>query len=1345
MNVKRGRRRIACLLSIAMAISVLFGGNVYAADSTGVETLQNGTDIETEQSPDIDETASSNAELNDEMQSVSEEGQTVEEESDEQEFPASSDEEVTDDAALTSQGLINYVSVDCPYLETPADQNIVISYGDGSEIVSGARIVIRKDDGGTLEMELSKKEGELFLFTYSFDETASGVYELVDFIYTQDGVEQTIHLADIGVESIFGVNEEYPGYGATSEGNSEQITAQELEMSVVDVETGEVEAATADVEEAIEAAEEQVETVQGSRTSRAADASSRSEDLVVVLDPGHGGRDGGASANGLVEKELNLKIAQYCKAELEQYNGVTVYMTRTDDTYLDIDERVYKARDMGADVLVSIHINSAGAAASGAEVYYPNDHYNPSVHEPGKNLAQQIQNQLVSLGLADRGIKVRNTVNDIYPDGSKQDYYGIIRYSKLCGFPGIIVEHAFISNPSDAAKLAQESFLQRLGIADATGIANAYGLSKGPNIDIENKNDFEGTAKINVSGLGSNGTVKVWNEETGASKEYVLASGKQTIEFNVADYNGARGTYYVEAFNSSGQSLMKETFYVSKDTSSTITINPNETETEYVVNIQFADMPSEVTAVQVPVWTKGDQSDLKWLNATQVSSGNWQAIIKVRDFKVSGTYNVHIYATLKCGTQLGLAGTSMEVSKPSFDGEIQNYNAEEGTFEVVISAINSLSGVDTIQVPVWCADDQSDLVWYNADKQDDGSYKAKISIANHNYSIGTYKIHVYLTAGNGICVFKNLGTQEVSLPNTQISAESIDGKEMRYLLKVSNIGLLGNVRGVSFATWSEKGGQDDLVWYAGHKNADGNWETTIDIQDHKTTGTYEVDVYYTLANGVMKGLGSTFFEVSVPSMTTSIENYNEEKGTFEVVVRDIGSPSGIDRVQVPVWCASDQSDIRWYDAEKQSDGSYKAKVSIANHNFAIGTYQVHVYVTAKNGVTQGTIAGTQEVSLPDMEIIAEDTTGKEMTYKVQATNIGLLGVLKNVMFATWSEKGGQDDLVWYTGHKNADGNWETTIDIRDHKTAGIYQVDVYYTLANGVMKGLGSTFFEVTGASLTSEISIKDYDDTTGSFTVVVPEPQLASGVSSVLVPVWCSEDQSDICWYGAKRQPDGTYTVSVDPMYHKYNSGLYKIHVYVVSNNGIQQNVGSASQMVSATQYYTIMGDTTVTIDQMVRYFDSSGHAYPSAALGVGGAPTLEQFCLLYIEEAQVEGVRAEVAFAQAMKETGWLQFGGIVKIEQFNFAGIGALDGNSSGDCASFPDVRTGVRAQIQHLKAYGSTDPLVNSQVDPRFHLVKRGSAQYVEWLGQKENPSGAGWATSVNYGYSIVSMIKVLKNI
>ena len=102
-------------------------------------------------------------------------------------------------------------------------------------------------------------------------------------------------------------------------------------------------------------------------------------------------------------------------------------------------------------------------------------------------------------------------------------------------------------------------------------------------------------------------------------------------------------------------------------------------------------------------------------------------------------------------------------------------------------------------------------------------------------------------------------------------------------------------------------------------------------------------------------------------------------------------------------------------------------------------------------------------------------------------------------------------------------------------------------------------------------------------------------------------------------------------------------------------------------------------------------------------------------------------------MLETGWLQFGGDVKSDQFNFAGIGATGGGVPGN--SFPDVRTGIRAQVQHLKAYASTDPLNNACVDPRFHYVKRGSAPTMEQLAGK-------WATGTGYGESLRAILSGL---
>ena len=208
--------------------------------------------------------------------------------------------------------------------------------------------------------------------------------------------------------------------------------------------------------------------------------------LVVVIDAGHGGYDGGAEStfNGVTysEKYMNLKIAQACRDELQKYYGVTVYMTRDDDTFVKLEDRTAYAKSVGADVFVSIHNNSSeGGAANGATVFYPNSNYNASIGSTGEGLAQSILNNLTQFGLKNNGVQIRNSESgDTYADGSLCDYYSVIRGSKKHGFPGLIVEHAFLSNQSDAEKyLNSDAKLTALGVADAKGIAAYYGLSVG--------------------------------------------------------------------------------------------------------------------------------------------------------------------------------------------------------------------------------------------------------------------------------------------------------------------------------------------------------------------------------------------------------------------------------------------------------------------------------------------------------------------------------------------------------------------------------------------------------------------------------------------------------------------------------------------------------------------------------------------------------------------------------------------------------------------------------------------------------------------------------------------------
>ena len=169
-------------------------------------------------------------------------------------------------------------------------------------------------------------------------------------------------------------------------------------------------------------------------------------------------------------------------------------------------------------------------------------------------------------------------------------------------------------------------------------------------------------------------------------------------------------------------------------------------------------------------------------------------------------------------------------------------------------------------------------------------------------------------------------------------------------------------------------------------------------------------------------------------------------------------------------------------------------------------------------------------------------------------------------------------------------------------------------------------------------------------------------------------------------------------------------------------------------TEKTAIMGKAQATAQQMA-LFCRSKNSTPQLT-----SCSLEQLAEMFIEEGEAEGVRGDVAFAQSLHETGYFKFGGIVLPTQNNYAGIGALNGNATGQAASFPDPRTGVRAQIQHLKAYASTEALVNECVDPRFSLVARGVAPYVEWLGAADNPQGRGWAApGAGYGANIVKLL------
>ena len=171
----------------------------------------------------------------------------------------------------------------------------------------------------------------------------------------------------------------------------------------------------------------------------------------------------------------------------------------------------------------------------------------------------------------------------------------------------------------------------------------------------------------------------------------------------------------------------------------------------------------------------------------------------------------------------------------------------------------------------------------------------------------------------------------------------------------------------------------------------------------------------------------------------------------------------------------------------------------------------------------------------------------------------------------------------------------------------------------------------------------------------------------------------------------------------------------------------GSAEDSLTA-----IMGKAKATADQMKSYLKKKNPSVPQSVLDM---------IPLYISEGEAEGVRGDMAFAQSCLETGNFTFSGsAVILSQNNFCGLGVTQRGRTG--LSFDTPQLGIRAQIQHLKAYASTDKLRNERIDPRFRYVTRGCAPYAEWLGQKENPQGKGWAAGEKYGEKILSILKAV---
>ena len=354
----------------------------------------------------------------------------------------------------TIENELNYIYIDEAELDVGAVQSIVLSWGESTSDIRSIDLVVENEDGSRTVLNSQKRVDNLFLYENSFEQ---GAYHVAELSVTTDLGTKTFTVEDLEINAYFGVGEKV---NDSVKSDYIEMESQSGEEAVVTIETANAATVEKNVADALS---EQAVPFDKNKKERS------NSNLVIVLDPGHdASKHSGATANGVREEVVTLKIAEYCKEVLEQYSGVSVYMTRTDgncpypdtNSIDDILKRVEWAKTKDADVFISFHINSSvSGAAQGAEVYYPQG------EENAQELAKDIVGELAKLGLKNRGDK-------------GDDSYAVIRHSKRNGFPGLIIEHAFVSNVSDAKWFQTEENLKKLGEADAAGIIKYYGLTK---------------------------------------------------------------------------------------------------------------------------------------------------------------------------------------------------------------------------------------------------------------------------------------------------------------------------------------------------------------------------------------------------------------------------------------------------------------------------------------------------------------------------------------------------------------------------------------------------------------------------------------------------------------------------------------------------------------------------------------------------------------------------------------------------------------------------------------------------------------------------------------------------
>ncbi|HFI0786282.1 TPA: GBS Bsp-like repeat-containing protein [Streptococcus suis] len=616
-----------------------------------------------------------------------------------------------------------------------------------------------------------------------------------------------------------------------------------------------------------------------------------------------------------------------------------------------------------------------------------------------------------------------------------------------------------------------------------------------------------------------------------------------------------------ETQQSSGDVNTSETSATAQTVDSTSSTSTNDTNK---TSDSSSTTTSSSTEVGSTTLTEGSTNP-----SVEATSSNDSLAKKVANIVSGGPYQAEpsiVQSSSTIGTQLRSASlkrvasstrtpsqtaTQSNTTSSSTESTVTKVTQKDQLLEIKYT--RPINNGEVIKFAVWSEkNSQDDIIWYNADQ----TGAAYADLRKHR-DYGKYLIHTYANR-NGKMVYLDELTIDVKVEGS-ISVSNVNATSGTFDVNITNVVAPRGLEKVYVPTWTESGGQDDIKWYEASRQSDGSYKLTVNKRNHKDgLGDYNLHLYYRDGNGQLVYISETVSQLPANKVsgTLVVSDVDSKNGSFKIRVTNISVPKNVDKVFIPTWTESrGQDDIKWYEANRQSDGSYQINVNISDHKFETGKYNLHLYYKNNNGVLQ--YVTETVVNLPSQKLSGKvsvsDINAQDGSFSVKITNVGSPKGLNQVLVPIWTESGGQDDIKWYEGRRQTDGSYLVRVNKTQHKNqTGKYNIHVYYRGSDGNLIYVDETVLNLPEAKSYGNISIVDKDETKGSFKVRITDIIAPNTLSQVLIPTWTeSGGQDDIKWYEASRQSDGSYLITVNKNQHKFETGTYNIHVYYRDTKG--------------------------------------------------------------------------------------------------------------------------------------------------------------------------------------------------